>query len=121
MTTPAVMNVPKTPRATIGKADSRKLGQPMSRPPLNKITISATTATRSTVWIGVWWYRLGQMSEAAAAAIRKTAGGGIGSRSVSFDDNRASPKPALTKRMTVPKLAISLMTKQPPTRLPGTP
>ena len=86
------MNVPKTPRATIGNADSRKL-----RPADVQTTVEQDHDQRDDgdpfdLWIGACWYRLGQMSETAAAAIRKMAGDGIGRRSVSFDRQQSQPK-----------------------------
>ena len=49
------------------------------------------------------------MSETAAAATRKIAGAGTGTRSVSDVDSAASAKPAVTMRMMVPKSVISVM------------
>ena len=51
VTSPAVANVPKTPREAIGRADARKRRQPIDEPPSKRITISATVATFSTVEI----------------------------------------------------------------------
>jgi hypothetical protein len=82
----------------IGPAEARNRRHPISRPPLKRITIKATTAIRSTVLIGTAWYTLGQMSETAAAASKNSAGAGTGTRSVSFVENTASAKPAVTTR-----------------------
>ena len=49
------------------------------------------------------------MSETAAAATRKIAGAGTGTRSVSDVESAATAKPAVTTRMMVPKSVISVM------------
>ena len=67
-------------------------------PPLKRITIKATTAIRSTVSISTASYTPGQMSETTAAASRKIAGAGTGTRSVSFVESTASAKPPVTTR-----------------------
>ena len=51
---PAVKNVPTSPSDSTGTRDARSRRIPMSMPPLNRITTSATTAMRSTVRIGTW-------------------------------------------------------------------
>jgi hypothetical protein len=48
---PAVRNVPSRPSDRTGAADARNRCAPMSIPPLNRMTISATTAIRSAVRI----------------------------------------------------------------------
>lgn len=50
-TSAAVPIVPTSPSAVIGIAAKRNRGQPTCMPPSKRITIRATTAIRSTVWI----------------------------------------------------------------------
>ena len=106
---PAVAKVPSRPSERIGAAEARNRRQPMSMPPLKRMTISATTAIRSTVTIGTASYTRGQMSETTAAASRKIAGAGTGTRSVSVVESAASAKPAVTIRTMAPKSLISVM------------
>jgi hypothetical protein len=107
-----VANVPSTPSERIGAAEARKRRQPISIPPLKRITINATTATRSTVRIGTAAYTPGQISETAAAPSRNSAGAGTGTRSVSFVDSSANAKPAVTTRRMPAKSLISVMTRR---------
>ena len=82
--TPAVAKVPSTPSTVIGTAATRgSAASPTCMPPSKRITISATTAIRSTSTVDSS-DRPGQMSEATAAATRKSAGGGTGKNSVSL-------------------------------------
>ena len=79
---PPTRNVPTTPRLTIGQNDSRNRVTPMSMPPSNRITISATDATRSTVRIETSSDE--ETSEAIAAASRNGAAAGTERRSLTF-------------------------------------
>ena len=81
---PVVANVPSTPSEAIGQIEPRKRRQPTCIPPSKRITISAITPRRSTVRIGSAVRRRGIRSEATAAPIRKSAGPGIGKRSVAL-------------------------------------
>ena len=108
-TSPAVRNVPTTPSTEIGTAERRKRRQPTFIPPSNRITISATTPTRSTVRIESRSPSAGKTSAATAAAIRKSAGAGTGKRSERRLASSASEKPTETTRTMVPKSPISLM------------
>ena len=81
---PAVANVPSTPSEAIGPIEPRSRRQPTCIPPSKRITISATTPSRSTVRIGSAVRRRGNSSEAIAAPSRKSAGPGIGKRSVAL-------------------------------------
>ena len=49
--TSAVVNVPMIPSEAMGTIARRKRRQPMSMPPSKRMTISATTPIRSTVWM----------------------------------------------------------------------
>ena len=66
------------PSDAIGSAARRKRRQPMLMPPSKRITISATTPIRSTVRMS------GTTTGMAAAATRKSAGAGIGKRSLNL-------------------------------------
>src|SRR5215207_1747839 len=79
----------------------------MSRPPLNRITISATTPTRSTVMMPTSSRSEGNTSEAIAAPARNSAGAGIGSRPVSDVATTASTRPAVTSVSGPAKSVIS--------------
>ena len=81
---PVVANVPSTPSEAIGQIEPRSRRQPTCIPPSKRITISAITPSRSTVRIGSAVRRRGNSSEATAAPIRKSAGPGIGNRSVAL-------------------------------------
>jgi hypothetical protein len=86
-----------------------------------RITISATTATRSTVRIGTCSYTGGQRSETTAAAARKIAGAGTGKRPVSVRrHHRKRDRPGNQEEdgREVCNLGHGDTT---PTRLPGTP
>ena len=78
-------------------------------PPLNRITINATTATRSTVWTGSRRCNSGQIDDATAAAPRKIAGRRDRNRSVSFVARTASANAAAPRRRRVAKSEISVM------------
>jgi hypothetical protein len=117
---PAVAKVPSTPSERIGAPAARKRRQPISIPPLKRMTTSATTATRSTVSVGTFSYTSVQRSETTAAATRKIPGAGTGKRAVSVVERIASAKPPVTMSRMPAKSVISVMAS-PPTRLPGTP
>ena len=104
-TRPAVANVPSTPSEAIGRREGRRRRQPIDEPPSNRITIRATVAIRSTVWIERT--REGQRSEARAAATRKSAADGIDVRALSFDASNAADSAPETTRMVRPKLVRS--------------
>ena len=106
-TSPAVANVPRTPSERIGTIATAARCQPMCMPPSNRITISATTAIRSTVTKEIASSRRGETSEAIAAARRNSAALGIANRSVIVRPRSASENPAETMRMISPKSAIS--------------
>lgn len=83
---------------TIGTSDTAAWRQPMCMPPSKRITITATTPTRSTVTKDIASPSAGVTSEATAAARRKTAALGIARRSVIVRPSSASEKPAATIR-----------------------
>ncbi len=107
-TSPAEANVPSTPSERIGTAALRKRPQPMSSPPSNRITISATTPMRSTVTNETASPSPGKRSDATAAATRKSAALGTASRSVSARPSSASETPAATTSTMAPKSEISV-------------
>ena len=84
------MNVPTTPSTVIGTAATRKRSQPTRMPPSKRITISATTARRSTSSTESLRPRLGQKCTVTAAASRKIAGAGSGMRSLSLFESSAT-------------------------------
>src|ERR671930_1200322 len=106
--TAAVANVPTTPSDVIGNAAPRKRRQPTCMPPSKRITISATTPIRSTLWIEITVSRPGKTSDATAATTRKSAGAGTGNRSVSLYVPSAPKTPAATTRTIVPNSWSSL-------------
>src|SRR5919197_2082 len=106
--TAAVANVPMTPSTVIGNAAPRKRRQPTCMPPSKRITISATTPIRSTLWIEITVSRPGKTSDATAATTRKSAGAGTGNRSVSLYVPSAPKNPAATTRTIVPNSWSSL-------------
>src|ERR671922_241387 len=65
--TAAVAKVPKIPSEVIGSAAPRKRRQPTCMPPSKRMTISATTPIRSTLWIEIAEARPGKTSDATAA------------------------------------------------------
>src|SRR5919199_954101 len=77
--TAAVANVPTTPSDVIGSAAPRKRRQPTCMPPSKRITISATTPIRSTLWIEIAVSRPGKTSDATAATTRPTVPNSWGS------------------------------------------
>ncbi len=105
---PAVANVPSTPRLVIGSAAARNRTQPTCIPPSNRIATRATTAIRSTSTVESR-ARRGQMSEAPAAATRKSAGAGTGKSSVSLCAPSASENEPATTRTIRPKSVSSLI------------
>ena len=87
---------PATPIHTVATATGRNRRQPMRMPPSNKMTASATVTTCSTAAKPRLPSR-GQISDAAAAPIRKNAGAGIRSRSLTrLDSTAAMPVSAAT-------------------------
>ena len=110
----------QTDRADIAKRSPQRWA-PMSRPPLNRITISATTPIRSTVMIPTSSCSEGNTSEAIAAPARNNAGAGIASRPVSDVATAASTRPAVTSVSGPAKSVISGSMEVVPTRLPGAP
>src|SRR5581483_3436580 len=104
-TTPAVANVPATPRDAIGVAATRKRRQPIDDPPLKRITIRAIVAIRSTVEIETASDE--ETSEAIAAASRKNAGAGIEIRAETFEVRSAAESAAETSSRARPKLVTS--------------
>ena len=111
--TPAVPNVPSTPRVTIGPAEARKRRQPTCIPPSKRIRIRQITPIRSTSRIETCSASPGKTSDASAATRRKIAGPGTGNRSVSFVAASASRNPEETIRTIAPKLSTSF-TERPP-------
>lgn len=105
---PAVANVPSTPREAISTAEARKRRQPTCIPPSKRMAIRATTPIRSTWRIEVWSASAGKRSDASAAARRKIAGPGSGKRSVNLLEASASEKPAATRRTILPNSKSSL-------------
>ena len=103
----AVANVPTVPSTPIGTNEARKRRQPTCMPPSKRMTISATTPIRSTSLIDSASASDGNMSDATAAASRKTAGAGIGRYEVSLLATTASETPPATTSTTVPKALIS--------------
>ena len=95
--TPAVAIVPRTPSEAIGSAARLNLRQPTCMPPSKRITISATTAIRSTVLMSE------KTTGKTAAARRNRAGAGIGNRLLSFRTRRASITPPATISTIRPK------------------
>ena len=105
---PATRNVPTTPRLTIGHSDSRNRATPMSMPPSNRITISATRQIRSTSWIVSSGARFGIRSDDTVAAARNSAGAGTRSRPLMRLDRMATAKPTATISTTRPNSAASV-------------
>jgi hypothetical protein len=106
--TAAVANVPAVPRRTIGVAAPRNRRMPMCMPPLKRITISATTAIRSTVRIDTSSWRSGKSSDTTAAPSRNNAGAGTGNPLVTRMEINASENPPARMRRISPKSEISL-------------
>ena len=94
----------------IGTAEARNLAQPTCIPPSKRIAISATTAIRSTSTVESR-PSPGQMSDATAAATRKSAGAGTGKSSVSLCAPTASENAPATSRTISPKSVSSLMAR----------
>ena len=84
------MKVPKTPSSEIGIQAARKRASRPAHPPSKRIRISATTAMRSTSRIESSRPRRGQKWTVAAAASRKIAGAGIGTRSLTLFERTAT-------------------------------
>lgn len=80
--------------------------QPIRMPPSNKITARATVTTCSTVANDKLPKR-GQMSEAAAAPIRKNAGAGMRTRSLTRLDSTAAVPTSAATRTARPKDSTS--------------
>ena len=88
-----------TPSERIGTAAARKRRQPMCSPPSKRITISATTAIRSTVTNEIASCEAtGQTSEATAAASEEERGARDRSRSASSAEERGREKPGRRRR-----------------------
>jgi hypothetical protein len=104
-TPPAVANVPRTPSDAIGTSERRNRRQPIPRPPSKRITISATVATWTTVFVET--SRLGKRSEAIAATTRHGAANGIEIRCTSFVVKRATATAPATSRIQPPKTVTS--------------
>ena len=103
-----MVKVPKTPSTVIGTAATRNRFQPTRMPPSKRITISATTASRSTSSTENLRPRLGQKCTVTAAASRKIAGAGIGKRSLTLFERSATETIPETNRTIRPKSVISL-------------
>ena len=108
-TRPATAKVPGTPSATIGKSDRRNRLRPMSMPPSNRITISATRQIRSTSRMESSGVSDGVMSDDTAATARKSAGAGMRSRSLTRLERMAAAKPTATISTARPISAASVM------------
>ena len=95
-TPPAVTRVPATPIHSVGPATDFIRRQPTRIPPSNKITARATETTWSTA-VNDSPPSRGHRSAAAAAAMRKNAGAGIRSRSLTrLDSTATTPASAVT-------------------------
>src|SRR6476469_4718255 len=104
---PAVAKVPSSPSAVIGRAAARKRCHPTSMPPSKRIAMSATAAIRSTSTVERR-SRPGQISEVTAAMTRKSAGAGIGKRSVTLYAPIASENVPATRRTIRPNSVSSV-------------
>src|SRR4051794_6171952 len=128
--TPTVVRkVPAMPTRAMGRAASRKRSRPIPIPPSNRMKISATVTSRSTVCSG-GVCRSGKILRAMAAAASIRAGAGTRSHCVSRLDSTAVTTTAAITSSSRAKLwasdtalsrsglrtAVSL-----PTRLPGAP
>ena len=98
---PAVANVPRMPSERTGTAAVRNRRRPIREPPSKRMTARATTPIRSTVRIEMSPSE-GKASESSAAAIRKMAGPGTRSRSLSRLDTTASANPVDTRSTISP-------------------
>ena len=115
VSTAAVMNVPAIPSAMIGPAAARKRRQPVSMPPLSNTTMSAMTATRSTVRTETSSRSTGHTSDATAAATRKTAGAGTGKWLPSCVARIESENaPATTRTMMAKSVSSDMATRRRP-------
>ena len=95
------------PSERIGSADSEKRRHPICMPPSKRMTISATTAMRSTVTNEIRLPSSGQTSEAAAATRSRTAALGTARRSLIVRPNRASRSAPDTTSTISPNAPIS--------------
>ena len=105
---PATAKVPGTPSATIGQSERRKRRWPMSMPPSNRITISATRQIRSTSRIDSSGVIEGVTSEDTDATAKNRAGAGTRSHSLSRLDRMAAAKPTARISTARPSSAASV-------------
>jgi len=107
----AVSSVPKTPTRRIGVTATRSLRTPMPIPPSNRIMISATVTTFSTVSTESP-FSAGMRSEAAAAPTRKIAGAGMRSRLLILLDSSATDTATATMRRVNPNGSMLSTTRR---------